>query len=86
MSQLLNDTFPTVMHIAAMFEICNHSLPHLEELRDTNQTKNDEFSHIVKLGRTHLQDATPLTLELESSGRVQKVTHGIANLKDVSPG
>jgi fumarate hydratase class II len=85
MSQLLNDTFPTVMHIAAVLEIRNHLLPHLKQLRDTFQTKCDEFAHIVKIGRTHLQDATPLTLGQEFSGYVQQLTNGIARIEGCLP-
>ena len=62
MSQSSNDTFPTVMHIAAVTEINNSLIPELTKLRDSLQAKAEEFKDIIKIGRTHLQDATPLTL------------------------
>lgn len=85
MSQSSNDTFPTVMHIAAVTEIHNHLLPELTKLRDALQAKSEEFSHIIKIGRTHLQDATPLTLGQEFSGYVQQITNGIARVEAVLP-
>ncbi|EPT04192.1 hypothetical protein FOMPIDRAFT_1021913 [Fomitopsis schrenkii] len=85
MSQSSNDTFPTAMHIAAVVEI-NHSLvPALTELRDGLAEKATAFEHIIKIGRTHLQDATPLTLGQEFSGYVQQVTNAIERVKDVLP-
>jgi fumarate hydratase class II len=85
MSQSSNDTFPTAMHVAAVTEI-NHSLiPALTELRDALQEKSKAFEHIIKIGRTHLQDATPLTLGQEFSGYVQQVNNGIERAKDVLP-
>lgn len=70
MSQSSNDTFPTAMHIAAVTVIEDDLLPALEKLRDTLHAKEEEFANIVKIGRTHLQDATPLTLGQEFSGYV----------------
>ncbi|EMD41748.1 hypothetical protein CERSUDRAFT_110324 [Gelatoporia subvermispora B] len=85
MSQSSNDTFPTAMHVAAVTEI-NHSLiPALTELRDALDAKAKAFENIIKIGRTHLQDATPLTLGQEFSGYVQQVTNGIARVKDTLP-
>lgn len=76
-AQSSNDTFPSVMHIAAVTEITNHLLPELAALRDALDAKATEFKDIVKIGRTHLQDATPLTLGQEFSGYVQQLTNGI---------
>jgi fumarate hydratase class II len=81
MSQSSNDTFPTVMHIAAVTEISSHLLPELSALRDSLQKKADEFKDIIKIGRTHLQDATPLTLGQEFSGYVQQCTNGIKRVE-----
>ena len=67
-SQSSNDTFPTAMHIAAIIEINKQLLPALNELKNTFIQKVDEYQHIIKIGRTHLQDATPLTLGQEISG------------------
>ena len=61
-SQSSNDTFPTAMHIAAAEQIIHHLLPSIKKLKDTFQLKSDEFSSIIKSGRTHLMDATPITL------------------------
>ncbi|KAH8835170.1 L-Aspartase-like protein [Flagelloscypha sp. PMI_526] len=85
MSQSSNDTFPTVMHISAVTEIHNNLLPALTELHDALEAKAKAFDHIVKIGRTHLQDATPLTLGQEFSGYVQQVANGIARVKDTIP-
>lgn len=68
MSQSSNDTFPTAMHIAALHEVTIHLLPSLKKLKQTIKQKETEYNHIVKIGRTHLQDATPLTLGQEMSG------------------
>ncbi|KAG7807137.1 hypothetical protein KL921_004561 [Ogataea angusta] len=81
MSQSSNDTFPTVMHIAAVTEITNHLLPEMRALRDSLDKKAKEFADIIKIGRTHLQDATPLTLGQEFSGYVQQLTNGIARVE-----
>lgn len=80
-AQSSNDTFPTVMHIAATTEIVHHLLPELTALRNSLDSKAKEFSSIVKIGRTHLQDATPLTLGQEFSGYVQQLTNGIRRVE-----
>ncbi|KAJ6621238.1 L-Aspartase-like protein [Mycena sp. CBHHK59/15] len=85
MSQSSNDTFPTAMHVAAVTEISNSLIPALTELRDALEVKSKAFEHIIKIGRTHLQDATPLTLGQEFSGYVQQMTNGIERVKDVLP-
>ncbi len=76
MSQSSNDTFPTAMHVAAVIEVEDVLLPSIERLRNTLAAKADEFSGIVKIGRTHLQDATPLTLGQEISGWVAMLDTG----------
>lgn len=76
-SQSSNDTFPTAMHIAAYKILMDVTLPGLRTLRDTLKAKSKEFMHIVKIGRTHLMDATPLTLGQELSGYVSQLDHGI---------
>lgn len=68
MSQSSNDTFPTAMHIAAYLEVADKLIPSLQALKKTIQTKEQAYKHIIKIGRTHLQDATPLTLGQEISG------------------
>ncbi|KAF9294455.1 fumarase fum1 [Linnemannia elongata] len=78
MSQSSNDTFPTAMHVAAAIEINQRLIPAITLLRDAIQFKSDEFKDIIKIGRTHLQDATPLTLGQEFSGYAQQLTYGIA--------
>ena len=85
MSQSSNDTFPTVMHIAAVSEVEQQLLPKLTALRDAFEAKSKEFSGIIKIGRTHLQDATPLTLGQEFSGYVQQLTFGIERIKLTLP-
>lgn len=85
MSQSSNDTFPTVMHIAAVTEITNRLIPSLEALHKALDDKSKEFDHIIKIGRTHLQDATPLTLGQEFSGYVAQVKNGIDRVNDVLP-
>lgn len=84
-SQSSNDTFPTVMHIAAVSEVEQQLLPKLTALRDAFEAKSKEFSDIIKIGRTHLQDATPLTLGQEFSGYVQQLTFGIERIKLTLP-
>lgn len=84
-SQSSNDVFPTAMHIAAMKMIKEQLLPHLETLRKTLAAKSKEFKDIVKIGRTHLMDATPLTLGQEFSGYVSQLDHGIECLKNTLP-
>lgn len=85
MSQSSNDTFPTVMHIAAVTEITHSLIPELTKLRDSLKAKSDEFNDIIKIGRTHLQDATPLTLGQEFSGYVQQLTNGIERVEKTLP-
>src|SRR5688572_8530986 len=76
-SQSSNDTFPTAMHIAAYKSVMEITLPGLRQLRDTLAKKSKDFMHIVKIGRTHLMDATPLTLGQEISGYVSQLSHSI---------
>ena len=73
------------MHIAAVTEITNNLLPALTELRDALDQKAKAFEKIIKIGRTHLQDATPLTLGQEFSGYVQQLTFGIERIKGTLP-
>ena len=80
-SQSSNDTFPTGMHIAAYKKIVDVTLPGLRHLRDALAKKSEAFSKVVKIGRTHLMDATPLTLGQEFSGYVSQLDHGIAALE-----
>lgn len=80
-AQSSNDTFPTAMHIAAVQEIHEQLLPALQRLRDTLDQKAKAFNDIVKIGRTHLQDATPLTLGQEISGWVAQLDRGIERVK-----
>jgi fumarate hydratase class II len=84
-SQSSNDVFPTAMHVAAVDAITHRLLPALAELRTTLQNKSAEFADIVKIGRTHLQDATPLTLGQEFSGYVAQLAHGEAHLRAALP-
>lgn len=81
-SQSSNDTFPTGMHIAAYKKIVETTIPGIEQLRDTLQKKSEEFSKVVKIGRTHLMDATPLTLGQEFSGYVAQLNFGLKALKN----
>ncbi|MBK8450726.1 MAG: class II fumarate hydratase [Saprospiraceae bacterium] len=76
-SQSSNDTFPTAMHIAAYKMLVDLTLPGIKQLRDTLDAKSKSFQQIVKIGRTHLMDATPLTLGQEFSGYVSQLSHGI---------
>ena len=73
------------MHIAAVVELKQSLLPKLTALRDALDAKAKSWEHIIKIGRTHLQDATPLTLGQEFSGYVQQLTNGIARVEDVIP-
>lgn len=85
MSQSSNDTFPTAMHIAAA-EMINHQLiPAVKMLRDTLAKKEKEFKGIIKIGRTHLQDAVPLTLSQEFSGYVAQLDHDLKAIHEVLP-
>jgi len=81
-SQSSNDTFPTAMHIAAYKMVVEVTIPGIEKLRDTLKAKSEAFKDIVKIGRTHLMDATPLTLGQEFSGYVQQLNMGIRALKN----
>ena len=80
MSQSSNDTFPTAMHIAAAEEVVHRLLPSVQALRDVFAAKAKEFERIVKIGRTHLMDAVPLTLGQEFGGYVAQIDYGIAAL------
>ena len=80
-AQSTNDSFPTAIHVAAAIEIKHLLMPNIEALRDTLQQKSTEFDSIVKIGRTHLQDATPLTLGQEFSGYVSQLDHGLQRLE-----
>ena len=81
-SQSSNDTFPTGMHIAAYKAVVENTIPGVEQLRDTLHAKSQEFMNVVKIGRTHLMDATPLTLGQELSGYVAQLNYGIKALKN----
>jgi len=81
MSQSSNDSFPTAMHIAAVMEISQRLLPALSHLHDALRVKEKEFARIVKIGRTHTQDATPLTLGQEFSGYTAQLKFGIARIR-----
>ncbi len=82
MGQSSNDTYPTAMHIAAATEIHRALIPALKKLRDALQAKSDAFADIIKIGRTHLQDATPMTLGQEFSGYVAQLDHVLMALKN----
>ncbi|XP_021963273.1 fumarate hydratase, mitochondrial isoform X1 [Folsomia candida] len=84
-SQSSNDTFPTAMHISVAMEINSTLLPGMELLRDALQKKSKEFEKIIKIGRTHTQDATPLTLGQEFSGYVQQMVFGVERVKATLP-
>jgi fumarate hydratase class II len=85
MGQSSNDTFPTAMHIAAMLEIHERLLPALHHLRSALEDRMNAFSDIVKIGRTHCQDATPVTLGQEFSGYVAQVANGIDRVEATVP-
>ena len=80
-SQSSNDTFPTGMHIAAYKMLVETTIPGIEQLKDKLKAKSHEFMQVVKIGRTHLMDATPLTLGQEFSGYVSQLDHGLKALK-----
>jgi fumarate hydratase, class II len=84
-SQSSNDVYPTAMHVAAVDAITHKLLPAMATLRATLAQKSAEFADIVKIGRTHLQDATPLTLGQEFSGYVAQLTHGEAHVRAALP-
>ncbi|MBT7480836.1 MAG: class II fumarate hydratase [Flavobacteriales bacterium] len=81
-SQSSNDTFPTGMHIASYKMLVETTIPGVEQLRNTLQKKSEEFMNVVKIGRTHLMDATPLTLGQEFSGYVSQLDHGLKALNN----
>ena len=92
-SQSSNDTFPTAMHIAAYKQVAEHTIPAIKNLRDTLDSKAKEFKNIVKTGRTHFMDATPLTLGQEFSGYVTQlnksltaINHSLEALKELALG
>jgi fumarate hydratase class II len=84
-AQSSNDTFPAAMHIAAVEEIHRRLIPMVIKLRDALQKKSDEFKDIIKIGRTHLMDAVPLTLGQEFSGYVQMLTNGLERIDAALP-
>jgi len=81
-SQSSNDTYPTAMHIAAYKMVSEVTIPGVEKLRDALQIKVEKFKDVVKIGRTHLMDATPLTLGQEFSGYVSQLNHGLKALRN----
>ncbi|MEL6357633.1 MAG: class II fumarate hydratase, partial [Bacteroidota bacterium] len=81
-SQSSNDTFPTAMHIAAYTILVENTIPGIEQLRDTLQAKAEEMKEVVKIGRTHFMDATPLTLGQEFGGYVSQLNHGLRAIKN----
>src|SRR5438132_9342442 len=83
--QSSNDVFPTAMHVAAVPAIVDQLIPSLRLLRDTLARKSEQFRDVVKIGRTHLQDATPLTLGQEMSGWVAQLDHGIPHVESALP-
>ncbi|MBN1597494.1 MAG: class II fumarate hydratase [Bacteroidales bacterium] len=84
-SQSSNDTFPTAMHIAAYKKIVEHTIPRVELLKNTLQSKSEAMKNVVKIGRTHWMDATPLTLGQEFSGYVSQIDHAIKAIKNTLP-
>jgi fumarate hydratase class II len=85
-AQSSNDTFPTAMHIAAVEEIYSNLIPMVTKLRDALDKKSNKFKDIIKIGRTHLMDAVPLTLGQEFSGYVQMLNNGLARINSALPG
>lgn len=81
-SQSSNDTFPTAMHIAAYKILVETTIPGIEKLRDTLEAKSKQFMKVVKIGRTHFMDATPLTVGQEFSGYVSQLNHGLKAIKN----
>ncbi|MDB5222597.1 MAG: Fumarate hydratase class [Chitinophagaceae bacterium] len=84
-SQSSNDTFPTAMHIAAYKILHELTIPAIEKLKDTLKAKSKAFMHVVKIGRTHCMDATPLTVGQEFSGYVSQLEHGLKAIKNTLP-
>src|SRR6185437_13270212 len=85
MSQSSNDTYPTAMHIACSEEVVHRLLPALRKLHKALHGKAEAWSHIIKIGRTHTQDATPLTLGQEFSGYARQVDNGIERIEMTMP-
>lgn len=85
MSQSSNDTFPTAMHIAAYRMLVERTIPSIETLINTLTVKSDEMAEVIKTGRTHLMDATPVSMGQEFSGYVSQLKHGIKSLKNTLP-
>ncbi|MDO8321575.1 MAG: class II fumarate hydratase [Phenylobacterium sp.] len=86
MSQSSNDTYPTAMHIACAEQVAKEVMPALQHLHAALQAKTKAFDHIIKIGRTHTQDATPLTLGQEFSGYTQQIANGVRRIKDTLAG
>jgi fumarate hydratase, class II len=84
--QSSNDTFPTAMHIAVVSELMESFFPKVMELRNTLNSKAEQFKHVVKTGRTHLQDATPITLGQEIGSWVAQIDYALDTLKTMMPG
>ncbi|NCO32584.1 MAG: class II fumarate hydratase [Armatimonadetes bacterium] len=84
-AQSTNDAFPTAIHVAAVEEIYRRLIPTVTQLRDTLRQKADEFAEIIKIGRTHLMDATPLTLGQEFSGYAQQLSNGLDRIDGCLP-
>lgn len=85
MGQSSNDTFPTAMHIAAVEEITHRLIPALENLFQELNNKSTAFTHLIKIGRTHMQDATPITLGQEFSGYATQIANGVRRAKAILP-
>ena len=81
MSQSTNDTFPTAINIAAVESVTHHMIPAVKRLKESLEAKSRDFEKIVKLGRTHLQDATPLSLGQEFSGYASQLEHGLSRIE-----
>ncbi len=81
-SQSSNDTFPTAMHISAYVKLVDHTIPALENLADALKQKSEDFMDVVKIGRTHFMDATPVTLGQEISGYASQLRHGIKAVRN----
>ncbi len=84
-SQSSNDTFPTAMHIACYKQLVEETMPQIEQLKNTLHAKSEAFKDVVKIGRTHLMDATPLTVGQEFSGYVSQLQHGMTALENTLP-
>ena len=83
--QSSNDVFPTAMHVAAVTAMRSRVIPAVAALQDELAAKSGDFGEVVKVGRTHLQDATPLTLGQEFSGYASQLEHGVRHLQDACP-